>query len=711
MPGMAVPYEGVAGVSPNITATPNIKVDTPLAAFGGNIANAVSHLGDVTTKAADELYGRAIAIETLNQQAEAARAETDYVIKAGEELVKYGELQGKNAVDGYKPYIENLKKMREQGREGLNSPYAQRAYDTASRFQFARGVFSGARHAKEQNRSFIVNAEKARITANNVNAITDPYDEEGYRAGIADNVKRFTKLGQINGEDPDVTKLNIQQANAKLAKDRIDAAAERDPEYAEQLRKQAIKDGILVGPAAYQTQEKIIRKQNTVTARRIGNDTATGRNLALGDTDQVSPTMAREAIKSLSGPAPAYYVADTNENGEEVLGPYRIPASKLGEWLQEAGMPSMTQEQFLKSPQAQDKLFDYKFGQLMKEKKSFNEAVGAWYGDKAGPANVVEANKYLAAHSTRSEKDAAARRLAEKIAPNNPELPDLASRETETMHGRQAQIARDANLRNKISLNKAISDFTQSNDGKLPTSSTEITTTPETKAAWDALDEPTKVAYMNLFLKNSQGGYTRTPENQQMFTTLVGQLTNPQLSAEDREGALKVDANLLPLPADQRKRIADLQIRLSKSLEVAPDVNRAMRVLEPTLRALKNFDFKKDGDDLKTFRGSLSEIIKDRMQDLKRPLNDEEIKRVGTDLLRDMATKKLWVFPSTDKAFRIPVPSNIRERIIKDYRMQNNGNEPSDTDVQIMWNRIQARSFDQAFKKNAPKPKISDRVQ
>ena len=80
-------------------------------------------------------------MQQLNEQANAANAVAEFTTAMGEKYAAYSSLSGKAAVDGYKPYLEDLNSTREAIGQKLNSPYAQKVYLQESRSIQARSVF------------------------------------------------------------------------------------------------------------------------------------------------------------------------------------------------------------------------------------------------------------------------------------------------------------------------------------------------------------------------------------------------------------------------------------------------------------------------------------------------------------------------------------------------------------------------------------------
>jgi len=75
------------------------------------------------------------------------------------------------------------------------------------------------------------------------------------------------------------------------------------------------------------------------------------------------------------------------KNGDQALGKYQIMASNLPQWSKEALGQPITREQFLKSPELQDKIFEHRFGSYV-QKYGEEGAARAWYAGEGGMKNL-----------------------------------------------------------------------------------------------------------------------------------------------------------------------------------------------------------------------------------------------------------------------------------------------------------------------------------
>ncbi|MFZ1920103.1 MAG: hypothetical protein WAU57_00570 [Xanthobacteraceae bacterium] len=106
---------------------------------------------------------------------------------------------------------------------------------------------------------------------------------------------------------------------------------------------------------------------------------------------QASPY--RAAIKQIETGSPqGNYTSVTNAgNGKTVYGAYQVLQSNIGPWTTQYTGKALTPQQFLNSPQAQDAVFDGKFGEYV-NKYGPQGAAMAWHGGEGALKNPSAAD-------------------------------------------------------------------------------------------------------------------------------------------------------------------------------------------------------------------------------------------------------------------------------------------------------------------------------
>src|ERR1700722_12037783 len=99
-----VPYSPDPQIAPQDRPIPYREVNAPVAAFGGATAAALETQGQVVEGVRQELLARALAIQQLNQQADASEKVAAYTTKLGDEYNKFSSVAGKAPRDAYQPF-------------------------------------------------------------------------------------------------------------------------------------------------------------------------------------------------------------------------------------------------------------------------------------------------------------------------------------------------------------------------------------------------------------------------------------------------------------------------------------------------------------------------------------------------------------------------------------------------------------------------------
>jgi hypothetical protein len=181
----AVPYSPVPSVSPQDSPAPSIHENTPIGAFGGQVAEAVQGLGAVTDKAGNELFGRAVAIQQLQNETEAREADAQYMMQAGQVHAQFNALQGKDRVDAYPKYSQDLQDLRVKLRGGLSNPMAQKMYDSSSLGTMGRSIFNGAGAAAAAQKEWSIGTVKSQLDLDVQSIADNPRDEGGFQQKLA----------------------------------------------------------------------------------------------------------------------------------------------------------------------------------------------------------------------------------------------------------------------------------------------------------------------------------------------------------------------------------------------------------------------------------------------------------------------------------------------------------------------------------------------
>lgn len=207
-----VPYVPYPTERPGGPATPAVRVN-PGPAFGENIGHALAgvakgmgdmaagldRLGRTEEAAGDEIFKRALAIQQLNNETEAREADARYMITAGKLHADYSAKQGKDAVDAFPKYQQDLQQARIATRDALSNPMAQKMYDSSSLSTMGRSIFNGAGHAATQNKQWAIGTAKAQIDLDAKTVSDSPQDDVLFQEKLNRTRANVANLSALQG--------------------------------------------------------------------------------------------------------------------------------------------------------------------------------------------------------------------------------------------------------------------------------------------------------------------------------------------------------------------------------------------------------------------------------------------------------------------------------------------------------------------------------
>ena len=703
-----VPYTGVPSVQPSFDATPSVSSNIPMDAFGAGVANAVGHIGRAVEGAGNEIWARATAMQQLNEQANAANAVAEFTTAMGEKYAAYSSLSGKAAVDGYKPYIEDLNSTREAIGQKLNSPYAQKVYLQESRSIQARSVFSAAAHSGREGKNYAIGSTQSLIDARSNAAALAPQDEDSYKASLEQNAKDAQRLGDLHGWDAQTTKNYESQMNSKMTMGRIQGLAKSDVPAAQKLLDAAVKAGNITGEDLGRAQTYIRGQRLSVATRQEAARTMSGDNAGIASAKMPIDNVV-EAIAGNEGAdygtkhPPVTHKVNGKTITEYGLGRYGVMQSNLQDWLKEAGMPAMTEQEFLNNPRAQDQLAKFKLGQYQEEGGSALAAANKWFTGSYNPDpkrtdGISTAASYqkrflagLAKNASAADMSNWGRARSKELFGDDAEAADAMEQSFMTRHSRQKAIDREDVQDNIDTIENAI---VPAKDGKLVTSIEDVQD-PKVQAAWDALPIRMQNKYRKLLSQNAKGDYEATQANQIEYRTWLGRLTDPMASADEKRAAMNADFATMAMPAGQRQQLNMLKTKLWKDQNKNPALNHAMSISDDILRNA-GITRSKNKDDYDQIRGSMFLILNDRMNAGDPVKKDEEIRQISSRLVREVSNGKWFgILPSKEQAFKVQVPEKEKQYIIDKYTADT-GSAPTEKDIQSIYN---AKMYNQLYGK------------
>lgn len=691
-----IPYSPVPDNTLQGTPTPQMHPVAPEEAFGLGIANSLKGASRSMEKAGDEIWQRAVALQTMQNDANAKEADTKYMMAAGQLHADYNSLEGKAAVDAYPKYVEDLEGIRRTIRNELPNAATQKLYDGSSRGTMARTVFNGAGHAATENKKWASGASAARIGAVKDAALQSPLDDASFKAGLATVEEEVLSQANLHGWSQEQYLNESRKQVSDMWSMRIAGLVKTNPIAAKKMFDEATERGDIRG-------EQIGKVNNLVQgglwnqgSRNISSQVRSGSDGYWGS--RIVPIdFARKAIGDTEGsnsynpPHPKWF--DKKRKMEVyALGKYGVMNYNLAPWLAEAGMPKMSEADFIKSPKAQDQLFNFKFGQYMEQGGSFNEAASMWLtGTTIANARakklrdplgtdvdeyIRRANGHLARNVPLADKVARGKQVANEIAPDDPMMEDYTVNRIESDHARDLRIKKDDEYNNRQIIEAALMG---DKDGKLPTTVDEIKAQgPEQEAAWNALPYDKQRRYLRNLVQNSKGDVSWTEENMRSYQKYKG------MAQSDPVEFLALDVPGLELPISARKELINLQGKIKAKAETDPRVTRALQILGPQLQAAGVTKDRKD--DYYQFVGALQDGLQDLQGETKKTPTIEEVKLLGSRLLQTKAGTGFWGF-GQQQMYNIKPPTKEYDAIKNDPKWQELGIVPTDEQINRIYSR------------------------
>ena len=681
-----VPYQPIPEIQRfGRTITPGtgagaIHVDTPRFSpeqFGGQVGQALQHFGTVSEETGQELFNRAEAFKKLDNSNDATNAAIDAEKSQTELLNQLKQKEGKNAVDAYDGFDDQLEAIRQAHRARLTNPDAQHEFDIMSRNSQNRLFAQGASYAGTQHRAWTDATNKTAVATAAKNVSLMPTERATIDSRMDDLATTVKQQYADAGLSDDAMAQHVHLDQSTALRGAFERLAQVDPTTAGRLLK------------SYQdkmeqddwdaAKQKIDGYYNQVVPRGIVADLMAGRNYSLGDV-KVPIERARNAIGG--------YESDNKYNGKpgpltahgHALGRYQVMEEFLPDYLKEAGMAPMTAQEFLNNPGAQDELFTKVFQKRMDQYGSFNEAASRWFTGKSidearakGRHDVFGTNvdRYLANTNARLattaspiEMTAAGQVQGQKLDPNgeHPLLPQFLDHAIRTQLDINAQKKREMAQEFRDQILHATS--TPDKDGRYLQTVDELWADPANKRAWDNLSQPEQTNILARMHNNIVKGYELTPEKEARFMQLKGMLATADGKAKFQD--IDLTAEHLPnnLTLQLMQKFHEVKAQWGQDEPSTTHINQAYGTL------LNSAGIKKNSDEYYQFVGAAQGAWDAYYEQYKKPPDAQTKAAIGAQLLQEHAASGLSRFWGGKDVMYQTIPDEYREQITKDLTSQ-----------------------------------------
>ncbi|MDR3572258.1 MAG: hypothetical protein P4L50_00215 [Anaerolineaceae bacterium] len=317
-----VPYSGTQEITPQVNPLSTAHVDTPVAAFGGAVAGAITHMGEVAQGAGKELFDRAYAMQDLAEHNKADMASTEYSGKATELYLQLDTLKGQDRIDAIPKFKQDLEATRQDtmAKYGVKSPVAIQQYN-----DYTRRIFTGMDwHASVLARAGLDEATQAAALS-----------------GMQAAADRFVKVGSFSGKDFDdavndirtkagiyayeVKQLKpgtpgyideVNQTSSKYASKMLIGISNSDPVYGQKSLEAAKQSGLITTEDYDLLKDRFENAVTNKLGRKLGVEAVTSNP----DASTREKLTAAKAAAAKADPGNANLADTANMAAEERIG-------------------------------------------------------------------------------------------------------------------------------------------------------------------------------------------------------------------------------------------------------------------------------------------------------------------------------------------------------------------------------------------------------
>lgn len=346
--------------------------------------------GNVAGEAVGQAIGRAGDMLGQIAEAEKQRVDTAAVMEAEAELrgqqnrMLFGDGTGKN-----------IGAFGTKGKDAFGLPEQVLPAFEKSRTEIA-GRLKGQQRAMFEQRTAGWGEQTNSDLLRHVAREADAYTKETTKAYIDSSAQTallyYNDQAKVDGEvtraqdaylvgnpgdPPEATRLALQTIDSNVRRSIVNRMMIDSPSAA-QAYYTAHKDQFIATDQA-DIERVMVPLVKANRGEQIGQAAITGT---------AGPEMYREAIASIESRGSGDYsaVGPATKTGDRGHGRYQVMGTNIPEWTKQALGRSMTKEEFLADPAAQDAVFDHRFGMYVK-KYGAEGAARAWFGGEGAVNN------------------------------------------------------------------------------------------------------------------------------------------------------------------------------------------------------------------------------------------------------------------------------------------------------------------------------------
>lgn len=725
------------------------RIDASPASFGGILATGEQQFGQGLERAGAQAGDVALQRAQIANETNVNDAYYKNYFPAVTNLTQtYLQTGGKDAVDKFPAYQQQLEQLRQQQRDQLNNPMAQRMFDEMSRRLNMFQMDGAARHQSQQQQLYEDNTSQGMTDAAGSLAVQRWNDPNAFNSALQSGVAEIMTHAQYRGQPVEWAQAKAQDFTSRTYAARLKMMADSDPIAAWNLLQNGETYTDTAGNQRHvDVQEQLgaqqlpaltdyIRKQvMPVAARNIVQTVMSGGSLVDGDriSDLHAAVKQAESAGNPNAVGPNVPGQGTAKGSMQVMDATNAnpgfgvrPAAdnsaaeraRVGNDYLDAMIARYGGDQTLAlaaynwGPRKVDALIQNAKGagvalndsqlvaQMPPDTRAYIAKINAAVPPRAGvPPTDGDPRAHLA------DWQASASALASSLYPNDPQFRDTVQSNlfNETNKIVAGQQGTELAARDRL-VSAAIGAATPG--ATKPTSLADLLSSPGLKSDWAALKPEQQVGIMDLVDHNAKNTDPPiTTDTLTAFNRLKGEATNdPEAFAN--EDLTKYFATL---PHSFSEQLINLQAtvtgRASRDQDRALNLQHAMEVARPSLLAAGVYipgqkDSPEKAADYNTFTGRMADALDGYYTQNKKAPTDIDVRNMVNSLLvQGVDTSKSAHFWSSSPAparafqvqnpqdFQVPAPEGERSKIIAAWQAVHPGETPSDSVINTIYTR------------------------
>lgn len=693
-------------------------------AFGVQTARAMQGLGNEVEK-----FGEQQRANTLKLQADANDSYAkDMFVGSATEMAdvtnRFNSLEGVNKVNGYKPYQEEIWKIREKWLAQAPNPAVRKIFDQDFSRRAVFALADGARNSAVANKQYNRQSNEDVIKFSQQDAATNASDD----ALFAENIKKIDQSvrdqygatksdGTPNTDGEGLSEVSLnQKIRVEVTKawvNRLDTLSDTDPLRAQMLY---MNNKGQINPDVWgKIEHKINQSRTNHETYRVADSIVNGTagpvkvNAAKPDEFWGNPNdpnftkdklvtiesqgkkiqVHKEAAKDFQGflnelEARGYKIKDLGGYGNRNIAFTNIPSQhKYGNAIDinqfenpvtHNGIPITNMPTDVSELAAK---YNLSWGANWKGMKT-DSMHFEWSGKSSPPLTRDSGPEWL-----RNATDQA-RAISKQWAPNNPEYEQmLVARVTQRYNASHAQRQKE-DQQNSFTLNDALLADSNLNMDR-------VVNNPKLMEAFNSLPSHLQEVFKENMRKRNLDPRA-TEESEARMDELRGLHTRAVSGDEDaRKQFLETKTLSEPIPLAQKRKINTMQQELFKGIGAEQNVTVGLRQVNDLVKAIGIVPHSNDKNMVRRYNeivGRFAVEVEDFETQNKKKAGPEDFNRIAVKILKDRNAGS-WN-PFARKNYEFEIDPTEKARLIRGFE-KGTGRPPTPKELEQYRRDVQSR--------------------